>query len=197
MTQSSRASTSTEPSVGGAFTHEDDNAGAARRERLLGWGLLLLRVFFGLVLLSNGLSKAFGLAHLHPLPGFLIDFEGAKGIIKANVQHHPIEPYKRLVLDVMVPHWGLFGSLVTLGELTVGLGLILGAFTPLLALGGFAMIFHIYFSTWGGGDGYFVWDYWVEFIPYLVLALTSAGRFHGIDRSLARRFPALRRWPLT
>ncbi|MGI8550166.1 MAG: DoxX family membrane protein [Dehalococcoidia bacterium] len=168
-----------------------------RRATLLGLGLAVLRIIFGLILLTNGLSKAFGLMHLHPLPGFLIDYNGAKGIIQSNVQHHPIEPYKRLVLDVMVPHWSLFGPLVTLGELSVGLALVLGLLTPLAALAGFAMIFQIYFSRWGIGDGEFLWDYWNEFIPYLVLALTSAGRFYGLDRALAERIPALRRWPLT
>ncbi len=170
---------------------------AVLRTRLLAWGLLILRVLFGLVFLSNGLSKLFGLEHLHPLPGFLIDYNGAKGIIQSNVQHHPIEPYKRLVLDVLVPHWNIFGHLVGLGELTVGLGLVLGAFTPALAIAGLLMTAHIWFSRWGQGDADFVWDYWTEFIPCLALALTSAGRFYGLDRMLAERFPALRRWPLT
>ncbi len=167
------------------------------RARLLAWGLVLLRVVFGLILFTNGLSKLFGLMHVHPIPGFLIDYNGAKGIIQANVAHHPIELYKRLVLDVMVPHWGLFGTLVGLLEFGVGLGLILGAFTPAMALAGFAMTFHIWFSRWGQGDADFTWDYWVEFIPYLALALTSAGRFYGLDRMLAERYRFLRRWPLT
>ncbi len=170
---------------------------AALRGHLLAWGLLLLRVLFGLVFLSNGLSKLFGLEHLHPLPGFLIDYNGARNIIAANVQHHPIEPYKRLVLDVFVPHWTLFGHLVGLGELVVGLGLVLGAFTPALAIAGLLMTAHIWFSRWGQGDADFVWDYWTEFIPCLTLALASAGRFYGLDRLLAERYPALRRWPLT
>jgi uncharacterized membrane protein YphA (DoxX/SURF4 family) len=170
---------------------------AALRTRLLGVGLLVLRVVFGLIFLTNGLSKLFGFNHLHPLPGFLIDYDGARNIIQSNVQHHPIEPYKRLVLDVLVPHWTVFGHLVALGETAVGLLLVLGLLTPLAAIAGFLMIFHIYFSRWGAGDGEFVWDYWNEFVPYLALALTSAGRFWGLDRALAERFPALRRWPLT
>lgn len=171
----------------------------ALRGRLLAIGLAILRVIFGLVLFTNGLSKATSgrISHLHPLPGFLIDFQGAKGIIQANVQHHPIEPYKRLVLDLFVPHWSVFGTLVTIGELGVGLALILGVLTPLMAIAAALMTFHTYFSTWGGGDGYFVWDYWTEFIPYLALALASAGRYYGLDTALARRFPRLQRWPLT
>lgn len=170
---------------------------AERRTAILGAGLAILRIVFGLIFLTNGLSKAFGFTRLPVLPGFLIDFNGAKGIIQNNVQHHPIEPYKRLVQDVMVPHWTLFGSLVTLGELSVGGLLVLGAFTPLAALAGLLMIFHIYFSRWGAGNGEFLWDYWNEFIPYLALALTSAGRFYGLDHLLAERYPALRRWPVT
>jgi uncharacterized membrane protein YphA (DoxX/SURF4 family) len=175
---------------------EDD---VALRTRLLAIGLAVLRIIFGLILFTNGLSKLTngGLMHLHPLPGFLIDYNGAKGIIQANVQHHPIEPYKRFILDVVVPHWTLFGVLVTIGELSTGLALILGAFTPIMAIAAALMMFHIYFSTWGGGDSYFVWDYWTEFIPYLALALASAGRYYGLDTAIARRVPALRRWPLT
>ena len=170
---------------------------AVLRGRLLAWGLLILRVLFGLVFLTNGLSKLTGLEHVHPLPGFLIDYNGARNIIAANVQYHPIEPYRRLVLDVLVPHWAIFGHLVGVGELIVGLGLVLGAFTPALAIAGFLMTAHIWFSRWGQGDADFVWDYWTEFIPCLALALASAGRFYGLDRLLAERFPALRRWPLT
>lgn len=181
------------PARSAVFDGEPDELHA----RLLAAGLAILRVIFGLVLLTNGLSKAFGFTHLHPLPGFLIDFNGAKGIIQSNVQQHPIEPYKRLVLDLMVPHWSVFGTLVAAGEISAGLALVIGLFTPLAGLAGFAMLFHIYFSRWGAGDGEFVWDYWVEFIPYLTIALTGAGRFYGVDRLLAGRYPALRRWPFS
>jgi hypothetical protein len=59
------------------------------------------------------------------------------------------------------------------------------------------MTLHLWFSRWGQGDADFVWDYWTDFIPYLAIALTSAGRVFGLDRLIAARYPMLRRWPLT
>src|SRR5215469_4769652 len=74
----------------------------------------VLRIFFGLVYFTNGLSKFVpGIAHL---PGgyFLIDSEIAKSIIRHNAAHHPVGLYHDVVFDLFVPHWGVFGALLGL-----------------------------------------------------------------------------------
>src|SRR5215472_1326142 len=88
--------------------------------------IAVLRVFFGVVYLSNGLSKFVpGIAHL---PGgyFLIDSQGARSIIQHNAAHHPVAIYHALVFDVLVPNWDVFGPLVGLAEVTAGILLLLG-----------------------------------------------------------------------
>ncbi len=65
--------------------------------------IAVLRIFCGLVFLSNGLAKFVpGIAHL---PGgyFLIDSQGAKSIIQHNASHHPVRLYHDLVFNLFLP----------------------------------------------------------------------------------------------
>ena len=81
----------------------------------------ILRIFFGLVFLTNGLAKLIpGIAHL---PGgyFLIDSEGARSIIQHNARHHPVTLYHDLVFNVLVPNWSVIGPMVGLTETLAGL----------------------------------------------------------------------------
>ena len=105
--------------------------------------IAVLRIFFGVVFLSNGLAKFVpGIAHL---PGgyFLIDSEGARSIIQHNASHHPVRLYHDLVFNLLVPNWALFGPLVGLAEVSAGdvaqvAEDLLGAPRTLAAVGPFA-----------------------------------------------------------
>jgi hypothetical protein len=79
-----------------------------RRADLAALGIALLRVGFGLVFLTNGIAKLTGWDGIHPFPGFLIDLDGARGILAHDVQTHPVAPYKRVIDDVVLANWGLF-----------------------------------------------------------------------------------------
>src|SRR3981081_3096325 len=98
--------------------------------------IAILRIFFGVVFLSNGLAKLVpGIAHL---PGgyYLIDSQGARNIIQHNAAPHPLALYHSLVFDLFLPHGAVFGPLVGLAETAAGLLLILGlasSFGALLA----------------------------------------------------------------
>ncbi|TMC09058.1 MAG: DoxX family membrane protein, partial [Chloroflexi bacterium] len=94
----------------------------------------VLRIFFGVVYFTNGLSKFVpGIAHL---PGgyYLIDGQGAKSIIQHNAAHHPVAIYHDLVFNLFVPNWDVFGPLVGLAEMTAGVLLLLGLASGLGAL---------------------------------------------------------------
>jgi uncharacterized membrane protein YphA (DoxX/SURF4 family) len=156
------------------------------------FGMALLRVGFGLMLFSNGLSKLTGWDGIHPFPGFLINSEGARGIIQSDVQTHPVAIYHDFIQNVVVPNWSIFGPLIMLTELATGLSLILGAFTPLGGLIGALFILHLNFANWD--RNIWAWEYAVEWIPLLSIALLRAGRYWGLDTRLAKRFP---QWPLT
>ena len=72
--------------------------------------IAVLRVFWGLVYLTNGLAKLVpGLGHV---PGgfFLIDADGARRILEHEAAHHPVALYHDLVFNVLLPNWSLFGK---------------------------------------------------------------------------------------
>jgi uncharacterized membrane protein YphA (DoxX/SURF4 family) len=152
--------------------------------------IAVLRVFFGVVFLSNGLAKFVpGIAHL---PGgyYLIDSQGARSIIQHNAAHHPVALYHDLVFNVFVPNWAVFGPLVGLAETTAGLLLLLGLASSLGALLAALLSLHIQFSD---ANGPWLYEYAVEWVPLLCLVFLGAGRRWGLDGRIARTSPRWRR----
>ena len=152
--------------------------------------IAVLRIFFGVVFLSNGLSKFVpGIAHL---PGgyYLIDSQGAKSIIQHNAAHHPVALYHDLVFNVFVPNWSVFGPLIGLAETTAGLLLILGLASSLGALLAALLSLHVQFSD---ATGPWLYEYAVEWVPLLCLVFMKAGRTWGLDGVIARGSPGWRR----
>jgi uncharacterized membrane protein YphA (DoxX/SURF4 family) len=150
--------------------------------------IAVLRVFFGVVFLSNGLAKFVpGIAHL---PGgyYLIDSQGARSIIQHNAAHHPVALYHDLVFNVFVPNWAVFGPLVGLAETTAGLLLLLGLASSLGALLAALLSLHIQFSD---ANGPWLYEYAVEWVPLICLVFLGAGRRWGLDGRIARTSP---RW---
>lgn len=153
-----------------------------------GGAIAILRIFFGLVFLTNGVAKLIpGVAHL---PGgyFLIDSDGARSIILHNARHHPVTLYHDLVFQVLVPNWSLFGPLVGVTEVVAGLLLVLGLASRLGAILAAGLAFHIQFSD---ANGPWLYEYAVEWVPLLCLAFMHAGWTWGLDARLAA---ANRRW---
>jgi len=148
--------------------------------------IAVLRIFFGVVFLSNGLSKFVpGIAHL---PGgyFLIDSQGAKSIIQHNAAHHPVALYHDLVFNLFVPNWSVFGPLVGLGETTAGLLLVLGLASWVGALLAALLSLHVQFSD---ATGPWLYEYAVEWVPLLCLVFMRSGRVWGLDGAIARGRP--------
>jgi uncharacterized membrane protein YphA (DoxX/SURF4 family) len=163
-----------------------------------GRAIATLRVFFGVVYLHNGLAKI-----LPPVPGlwpdtpigFVIQATGqrsAYSILQYDVVtlKHPVEPYRALVQDVILPNFAPFGFAVGVTETVVGALLILGLLTPIAAVVAALMSLHLQFATlW---DDMWVYEYAIEWLPLLCLAALRAGRWYGLD---ARFAPNRRRWP--
>jgi uncharacterized membrane protein YphA (DoxX/SURF4 family) len=152
--------------------------------------IAVLRIFFGVVFLSNGLAKFVpGIAHL---PGgfYLIDSQGAMSIIRHNAAHHPVALYHDLVFNVFLPNWAVFGPLVGLAETTAGLLLLLGLASSLGALLAALLSLHVQFSD---ATGPWLYEYAVEWVPLLCLAFLGAGRSWGLDGRIARSSPRWRR----
>ena len=163
-----------------------------------GRAMTVLRVYFGIVFLHNGIAKILpAVPNLWPNTpiGFVINATGsrsAQSILQYEViaQKHPIAPYRWLIETIVLPNFGFFGFGIGVLETLVGILLIVGLVTPLAALLGAAMILHLQFATlW---NDKWIYEYSVEWVPLLCLAAFRAGRWHGLDA----RFAATRaRWP--
>jgi uncharacterized membrane protein YphA (DoxX/SURF4 family) len=163
----------------------------------LGRGLAAFRIFFGLILLSNGLAKLFSFRNIEigPYRAFLIDRDEARGILDFEVNQRgggtDVPGLPALVNDVMLPRWDVVQWLVTALEVGVGAALVLGIATrgaALLALGQQVFLQLVYLSS-----GRWMWEQPHEWVPLLILALVPAGRIWGLDRRLAAARHG--RWP--
>ena len=172
----------------------DRPAAATASRRALARGFTALRIFTGLVWLSNGLAKLFnqGGIDIGFFSGNLITLGAARGIATDASSKTQIAPLGAFYRDVVLPNWGLFGSFLTVAELAVGLGLIFGVASRLAALGGILLIGPIWVMLWH--TNLYLWEYPAEdLFPLLLLAIVPAGRLAGLDYRLAARFGG--RWP--
>jgi len=177
-------------------TADDTAAGAAgaATSRVMGRAFAVLRIFTGLVFLSNALAKVSGVGNYDW--GFfsfnLITGDAAKSIATNASGKTQIAPLGAFYRDVVLPNWGFFGVFLTLAELAVGLGLIAGVATRLAAVGGLLLIAPIWVMLWH--TGLYLWEYPAEdLLPLALLAAVPAGRVAGLDARLAVRFH--HRWP--
>lgn len=152
--------------------------------------IAVLRIFFGLVYLTNGMAKLIpGIGHL---PGgyFLIDSDGARRIIQHNARHHPVGFYHGLVFDLLVPNWGIVGPLVGIAETAAGLLLVFGLASWTGALLAAGLSFHVQFSD---ANGPWLFEYAVEWVPLLCLVFMRSGMRWGLDARLAVTYPRWKR----
>jgi uncharacterized membrane protein YphA (DoxX/SURF4 family) len=153
-----------------------------------------LRIFTGLVWLSNGIAKVIdvGLYDWGFLSFNLITRGTAQLIATDASSKTYIGPLGAFYREVVLPNWGFFGVFLTVAELAIGLGLIFGVATRLAAIGGLLQLTPIWVMLWPTGG--YLWEYPAEdLFPLVLLAIVPAGRVAGIDRTLASRFG--QRWP--
>lgn len=157
-------------------------------------GVTITRIGFGLVFLTNGMAKLPSFDNtIPPFKGFLIDRNGARSILESDTSGHPIGIYRDFVENVVLANWGFWGPLLTATELFIGISLVFGLVTPIGALVAAGFALHLNFANIHREDKW-LWEYAVEWLPLLSLALMRAGRFWGLDALLARR---VSQWPIT
>jgi uncharacterized membrane protein YphA (DoxX/SURF4 family) len=159
--------------------------------------LAAFRIFFGLILFSNGLAKllSFTEVSIGPYKATLIDRPEARSILEFEINKRggdgtDLPLLKSIVNNVMLDHWGIFQWLTTALELGAGLALILGIASrgaALAALGQQLFLQLVYFSS-----GRFMWEQPHEWVPLVILALVPAGRVWGFDTRLLHH--GARRW---
>lgn len=165
------------------------------KHEALSRGFAVLRIFFGLIWLTNGIAKlidrgaydlgiaTFGLLWL-PQARFIADDASAATFIV---------PLRAMFQDVVLPNWGAFGAFLTVAEIAAGLGLLFGALTRAAALGTLLLIAPIWLMYLASDATQYLWTYPVDLLPLLLLAIVPAGRTWGLDGRLAARFGD--RWP--
>ena len=158
---------------------------------LLARGLAALRIFFGLILFSNGLAKLleFRAIEIGPYRSFLINREGARSILDFEVNKRnggtDVPGLPALVNDVIHDNYGFFQWVITAVELGVGAALIVGLATrgaALVGLGQQLFLQLVYLSS-----GRWTWEQPHEWVPLLILALVPAGRVWGLDHRFVHR----------
>jgi|SRR5579864_642931 len=142
--------------------------------------LVVVRTFVGIVYFSNGLAKLFGFHSVNVglWQTFLINRDDALNIQMGNTASSPgfLHDLGMLIIN----NWGIFQWLLTLGELGVGVGLLLGVLGRLTAIGGFLLAFSTFIFTLGAGT----WTFDYLFEPALLLALAIAPPLPGLDSRL-------------
>jgi len=162
--------------------------------RLMARVFTVLRIFTGLVWLTNAMAKVFDVGNYDF--GFisfnLVTSGVARSIATDASSKTGIAPLGTFYRDVVLPNWGFFGPFLTVVELAIGLGLIFGVATRLAAVGGLLLLAPIWVMLWHTGG--YLWEYPAEdLFPLVMLAIVPTGRLAGFDRVLAPRFG--NRWP--
>lgn len=93
--------------------------------------------------------------------------------------------YRAIINGTILQVPGLFAVFQLVGELLLGLGLLVGLFTPLAAVGAALFFFNLFLAHLGGQE--WIWTYVLLTVSALVTALTQAGRAWGLDSLLLRR----------
>ncbi len=144
------------------------------------WPIAALRVYAGVYFLIHGWGKIQRGNFADGMVGFLNNrLEGSFGF------------YRGFVESVVIPNKGLFGFLVSWGELALGIALILGLATRYAAIAGAVLVANFWFVK---GQGFFdgpnhdvVW-----MMILLAFAFLPAGRVLGLDGKLSARFGFLK-----
>mgnify|MGYP002780703878 FL=1 len=162
---------------------------------LLARGLAVLRMFFGVILLANGLAKllSFRDISIGPYEANLIDRGLARAILENEAARTELPVIPWIAEDVLLAQWGFFQWAITAMELGVGALLIVGLATrgaALVGLGQQLFLAGLYLSSnrWAFEQPH-------EYVPLAILSLVPAGRAWGLDGRLLARRPELRRWP--
>jgi uncharacterized membrane protein YphA (DoxX/SURF4 family) len=169
--------------------------------RALARALAGFRIFFGVILFSNGLAKllSFTEVFVGPYKATLIDRPEARAILDFEINRRggdgtDLPLLKSIVNDVVLDQWDLFQWVTTALELGAGLALMLGIASrgaALLGLSQQLFLQLVYFSS-----ARFMWEQPHEWVPLVILALVPSGRVWGYDHRLVHRgLPRHGGWP--
>jgi len=147
------------------------------RERTYLWYIAVLRIYVGYYLFFQGIGK-----FRHNFPKG--DWIGRQIGDIASLDLYPW--YKAFLQNYVVPRSELFGYLVMIGEIAVGVCLLLGLFTRLSALVGLVMLVNYYLGPGTARGGYLLAHQQLYIIALAIFVLAGPGRTLGLDALLSR-----------
>ena len=140
------------------------------------WPIAMLRVYTGIFFLEHGFGKLRTDNYADRVASFL-----------TSRLESCFDFYRPFIEAVALPNNTLFAFLVSWGEFTMGIALILGLATRYAAIAGAFMVAHFWFAKGQGvleGQNHDV----IWLVILIVLAAVHAGRIAGLDERLATRF---------
>ncbi len=135
---------------------------------------LLFRFLFGLFFLLAGVNKL--------LKGWLNSDLLEKIFLQRLTELNPSSFAHLYLTDFALPLYPLIAWIVTVGEIAVGLGLILGIATRLSSFGGFFILFNLAIG------GYYDASLLPFFILNIIFIVYPSGHWLGFDGPLRKKF---------
>ncbi len=112
-------------------------------------------------------------------------FGGLRDFVQRGVDKPVFPPFTWILEHIVLKQMTLFGFVTLITESTLAALLLLGWKTRIVALVGAAQALFIGLSV-ANVDGEWPWSYWLLVGVHLLLFAVAAGRYGGLDGSLAR-----------
>jgi thiosulfate dehydrogenase [quinone] large subunit len=148
------------------------------RSSIAAWAILPLRGFLGITFVYAGLQKITD-------PQFFNDTSHQSIKYQLEIFSHS-SPLRWLLVNLAIPHADLFGWLIALGELLVGLATLLGLYSRLTAGGGLFISGLLWLTATWSVSPYFLGPDSMYAVAWLTLLLTGMGDY-TVDRWLKAR----------
>ncbi|KAA0935504.1 MULTISPECIES: DoxX family protein [Streptomyces] len=156
---------------------DDDRGGGDWRDTATRYALLPLRIFLGVTFVYAGIDKLTDSA-------FMSDSgAGSIGDMMRAVRDSSAIP---ALIDLSLKNPVGFGYAIALGELAVGIGVLIGLLTRLAALGGALISLSLWLTMSWAADPYYYGNDLPYMIAWLPLVLAGAGVF-SVDATLRAR----------
>ena len=143
-------------------------------------GVAILRLIMGVMWWQQSLWK---------IPP---NYDGLLFWMQQMVAHSPIPLQVSMVDRIMVPHIGVFGPLVYLLEVLIGVSLMLGVFTRVFAGLGLLMALNLWVGLYSAPNEW-PWTYGYLIVIQILFVIDPPGRRLGLEKSIAELAETTRR----
>ncbi len=145
------------------------------------FGVSMLRITLGIIILATWLDN---------VRNDFYDGDNFEGFFNWAFTPHPdgngssLTFFKSFLDATLLQNAELFGWAQTLGELTLGILVLLGIFTRAASLGAAAFFFGLFLTYFGGEE--WIWTYVILVASSLTVFLNYGGRMLGVDQVIAK-----------